>query len=161
MSKCPCGTEKNYSECCEPFILGEKKPPSAEALMRSRYSAFAKNKLDYIKNSHHKSTQKDLDMESVKAWAVNSTWLGLEILNTEKGTKEDHEGIVEFRCSFILNEKTSTHHELSTFIKENGDWFFVDGKLKNKTITRSTPKIGRNDPCACGSGKKSKKCCLR
>ena len=27
------------------------------------------------------------------------------------------------------------------------------------TMVRETPKVGRNDPCPCGSGKKYKKCC--
>ena len=41
----------------------------------------------------------------------------------------------------------------------------VDGKLSpkeggiNKTIVNESPKVGRNDPCPCGSGKKYKNCC--
>ncbi len=34
-----------------------------------------------------------------------------------------------------------------------------EGDAKPKTIKRETKKVGRNDPCSCGSGKKYKKCC--
>lgn len=159
MSLCACGTGKNYSDCCEPFIKGKKLPPTAESLMRSRYSAFAHGEMDYIYDSHHESTRGELDMESVKSWALNSKWIGLEILGTEKGSEKDTEGKVEFRCKFNFNDKEQSHHELSTFTKEKGQWYFVDGVLRNNTVRRSEPKVGRNDPCPCGSGKKAKKCC--
>lgn len=161
MSACPCGTEKNYNECCEPIIKGTKKAPTAESLMRSRYTAFAKGELDHVEKSHHSSTRAELDMESVRSWATNSEWLGLEIRETDKGLEKDTTGKVEFKCKFIFNGAEQTHHELSTFTKENGEWFFVDGVMRNNTVRRSEPKVGRNDPCSCGSGKKAKKCCLQ
>lgn len=156
---CPCGSGKTFSDCCEPYIKGAKKAPSAEALMRSRYSAFATGAMDYIYNTHHESTRGELDMEGVKSWALNSEWLGLEIRETDKGQEKDSEGKVEFKCKFNYNGQEQTHHELSSFIKEKGEWFFVDGVLRNNTVRRSAPKVGRNDPCPCGSGKKAKKCC--
>lgn len=159
MKVCPCGSEKNFDDCCGPYLKGTKIPPTAEALMRSRYTAFAVGELDYVELTHHESTKKDLDMEGVKSWASNSQWLGLEILETDKGTAKDTEGKVEFKCKFIFNEATQTHHELSTFAKVGDRWFFVDGVMRNGTLRRSEPKVGRNDPCPCGSGKKAKKCC--
>jgi SEC-C motif-containing protein len=161
MSHCPCGTNLSYEECCAPYIKGLKKAPTAESLMRSRYSAFAKGELDHVEKTHHASTRKELDMEGVKSWATQSEWLGLEIRGTEKGTEKDTTGKVEFKCKFIFNGAEQTHHELSTFEKVNGEWFFVDGVMRNNTVRRSEPKIGRNDPCSCGSGKKAKKCCLQ
>lgn len=159
MSTCPCGLEKTYKDCCEPFILGTKKAPTAEALMRSRYTAFTVNKLDYVERTHHKSTRNELDMEQVKSWAENSEWLGLEIRETEGGKEKDSNGKVEFICKFNFNGTEQVHHELSTFEKEGDEWFFVDGVMRNNTYRRSAPKVGRNDPCSCGSGKKAKKCC--
>ena len=159
MKACPCGTTKNYADCCEPFIKGTKKAPTAEALMRSRYTAFAVGELDHVERSHHVSTKKELEMESVRSWALSSEWLGLEIRETDKGQAKDTTGKVEFKCTFIFNGAEQTHHELSTFQKEGDEWFFVDGVMKNNTIVRSEPKVGRNDPCPCGSGKKAKKCC--
>jgi SEC-C motif domain protein len=159
MELCPCGSGDSFSNCCEPFINGSKNPPTAEKLMRSRYSAFHEGALDYIFNTHHKSTRDELDMEGIKTWAIESEWLGLKIHETEKGGEKDNEGKVEFSCLFNFQGKNQTHHELSTFIKEDGKWYFVDGTLKDATVRRIEPKIGRNDPCSCGSGKKYKKCC--
>jgi SEC-C motif-containing protein len=159
MSLCACGSEKNYNDCCEVYIKGTKLAPTAEALMRSRYTAFSVGEMDYIYKTHHESTRKDLDMDGVKSWAMNSEWLGLEIRETSKGLEKDSEGQVEFKCKFNFNGKDQSHHELSTFVKEKGEWFFVDGVMKNNTVRRVDPKVGRNDPCPCGSGKKAKKCC--
>jgi SEC-C motif-containing protein len=161
MSQCACGSEKEYSQCCEPYIKGSKLAPTAEALMRSRYTAFAVGEMDYISKTHHESTRKELDMEGVKSWATNSKWLGLEIRNVEQGSEKDTEGKVEFKCKFLFNDSEQTHHELSTFKKEGKEWFFVDGVMKTNTVRRDQPKIGRNDPCSCGSGKKAKKCCFQ
>ena len=161
MKECPCGSTQPYSACCEPFIKGTAKAPTAEKLMRSRYTAFAVGALDHVEKTHLPSTRKDLDMEGVRSWATNSEWLGLEIRETDKGSETDTTGQVEFKCKFIFNGAEQTHHELSTFEKVDGEWFFVDGVMRNNTIRRSEPKIGRNDPCSCGSGKKAKKCCLQ
>lgn len=159
MNTCACGSSKPYNECCEPYLLGSKLAPTAEALMRARYTAFAVGNMDFIYKSHHESTRKELDMEGVKSWASNSQWLGLEIREKSKGLESDTEGKVEFVCRFNFNDQEQSHHELSTFKKEGKEWFFVDGEKKNNTIRRESPKVGRNDPCPCGSNKKAKKCC--
>lgn len=36
---------------------------------------------------------------------------------------------------------------------------FTPGKVEQSTVKRDLPKVGRNDPCPCGSGRKYKKCC--
>jgi SEC-C motif-containing protein len=159
MANCSCGNQKEYSECCEPYIKGKSIPKTAEALMRARYSAFVHHEFDYIFKTHHKSTLTDLDREGVKTWGLESKWLGLEVIASDKGKEKDTEGTVEFRCKFILKDAEQSHHELSSFIKENGEWYFMDGVLRNNTIQRTSAKVGRNDPCPCGSGKKYKKCC--
>lgn len=160
MGQCACGSNEIYKNCCEPFITGAKKAPTAEKLMRSRYTAFAVGAMDYVEKTHHASTRSELDMEGVSTWALNSEWIGLEILETEAGKENDTKGKVEFRCQFVYNGSQQVHHELSTFEKVKDEWFFVDGVMKNNTFKRDQPKVGRNDPCPCGSGKKAKKCCL-
>jgi SEC-C motif-containing protein len=160
MTACSCGSQKEFNVCCEPYLKGKKKPATALDLMRSRYSAFVHHEFDYIFNTHHASTRNELDKDGVKSWGMESKWLGLEVISTDKGQEKDNEGTVEFKCKFILKDAEQVHHELSTFKKENGEWFFVDGALKNNTVQRASEKIGRNDPCHCGSGKKYKKCCL-
>ena len=95
-----------------------------------------------------------------KNWSKMATWHGLEILKTEKGGKDDSEGTVEFRALYSANGEFCNHHEVAQFVKVGGDWKFAEGELVGeKPIVREEPKIGRNDPCPCGSGKKYKKCC--
>ena len=160
MAACACGSKKEYSDCCQPYITGKVKPATAEALMRARYSAFVYHEFDFIFKTHHSSTSNELDQEGVRTWAMESKWIGLDIISTNKGKESDNEGTVEFRCKFVLKDEEQVHHELSTFKKENDEWFFMDGVLKNNTVQRTSEKVGRNDPCPCGSGKKHKKCCL-
>ncbi len=156
---CPCGSEKKFTQCCEPYLLKTKKAPTAEALMRSRYSAYVVQNIDYVVDTHHESTKKELVREDIEAWSEEAKWLGLKIIKTDAGTEKDEQGLVEFKCSYELDGKIQNHHEISEFVKENGTWFFREGRFITETFKRESPKIGRNDPCSCGSGKKFKKCC--
>ena len=105
MKACPCGSTKDLSECCGPYLKGTKKAPTAEALMRSRYTAFAVGELDYVEKTHLPATRKELDMEGVRSWATNSEWLGLEIRETDKGKESDTTGKVEL-SSMVLSKLT-------------------------------------------------------
>lgn len=157
---CSCGRTEEYQNCCEPYIKGDKRATTAEEMMRSRYSAFTHNEMEYIESTHHPKTAKDLDMDANRRWAKNAEWLGLEIVSVENGGEEDKKGFVEFKAKFKMKGKTTTHHEMSEFRKEAGQWKFYDAHdLAAETYVRAEPKIGRNDPCTCGSGKKYKKCC--
>ena len=133
--------------------------PTAEALMRARYSAYATANIDFIERTIHSSARADFNRESALKWAEQSKWHGLEILNVIDGKEDDGEGSVEFIATYSQNDEKIEHHELATFRKEAGTWTFVDGRMLNKPFRRDQPKIGRNDPCPCGSGKKYKKCC--
>jgi SEC-C motif-containing protein len=157
--KCPCGTGDNFKDCCFPYINGDKKAPTAETLMRSRYSAFVVFEPEYIFNTHNPKTRTETSVEDISKWSKESEWLGLEIKNTEKGESHDSTGVVEFVASYSVEGKATKHHEVSTFNFIDGSWFFTDGKIIQEAIRRTTPKIGRNEPCPCGSGKKFKKCC--
>ncbi len=156
MSKCPCNPEKDFDLCCGPFLAGEDAAPTAETLMRSRYVAYTLKDFDYLIRTCHESNrpQKE-DFEDEQE--IN--WTGLEILSTEAGGKNDHQGMVEFRASFKVSENTLGHHEKSNFVREDGEWFFLDGETVRPQQAHSV-KVGRNTPCPCGSGKKYKKCCL-
>jgi SEC-C motif-containing protein len=159
MSQCPCGSGKSFSACCEPYLTGAADAPTAEALMRSRYTAYTLNKTAYIESSHDPETRDSLDLEATGRWAGESEWLGLKILRTEAGGKKDDRGIVEFEARYRQNGEEVLHHEESIFIRRGGTWFFYDGHKPSLTVVREEPKVGRNDPCPCGSGKKYKKCC--
>lgn len=160
MSLCPCGSELEYDKCCEPFHSGDAKPETAAKLMRARYSAFVKNKVQFIADTHVPDTE-DFDLEEAKQWATSSTWKGLQIVATKQGGVNDATGVVEFKALYADDkDKDYLHHEISTFKKIDGVWFYEDGQLVGTgPLRREAPKVGRNEPCPCGSGIKFKKCC--
>ncbi len=158
MSNCPCGSDQEYSACCEPIIGGEKTAETAEQMMRARYSAHVKVDVDFIYNTTHPAHREGYDHKGTKTWAENSDWAGLQIIETTAGGADDETGEVEFIASFRDKEGKRNHHELGHFVREKGQWLFTDGDMvKPKPV--SVTKVGRNDPCTCGSGKKYKKCC--
>lgn len=126
--------------------------------MRSRYSAFTLADVDYIEKTTDPSSRSTFDRAGTLEWSKQSEWLGLKIVSTESGTEKDTKGQVEFVASYQINGERHDHHERSEFKKRDGQWYFLDGKLVQKPF-RAETKIGRNDPCTCGSGKKYKKCC--
>lgn len=131
---------------------------TAEELMRARYHAYETCDMEFIKESHNPDNTEGIDWAECEKWARESQWLGLEIISTTKGGEDDKDGIVEFKATYIENGKTIVHHERSYFVKKNGVWFYQ--KWLPITSTRiNENKVGRNDPCPCGSGKKYKKCC--
>ena len=159
MKPCPCGSGSNFSECCEPYITGQKSPPTAEALMRSRYSAYVVHAIDHIINTCLEEGKDHIDYKQTKEWSEKSKWLGLNIISTEKGGPTDTEGTVEFEASYERDGLKDLHHERANFKKVEGKWFYHEGSVTPKTVVRTGPKIGRNESCPCGSGKKYKQCC--
>jgi len=160
MEMCPCGSQKSYAECCEPIVTGKINAPTAEQLMRARYSAYAKQEIDYILNSTLEEKRKECDERAIRNWSSKSVWHKLEILSTKDGQPEHNQGLVEFIAHFTESGIRKNLHEKAVFKRVDGKWFYVDGEIqKPKPFTRSESKISRNDPCSCGSGKKYKKCC--
>lgn len=162
MGQCPCCSGKEFDQCCEPIIKAEKTAPTAEALMRARYTAYTLADIDFIRDSMHPRTRKEFQDEPTRQWAEKSKWLGLEIQETRDGGEGDEKGLVEFIARFESDGEEKEHHEMAEFEKADDTWYFVDGKpVGPQTYVRSEPKVGRNDPCPCGSGRKFKKCCGR
>lgn len=95
INSCPCGSGRSYAECCKPYITGVRLPPTAEALMRSRYSAYAEHAINYILETCTKDNKNPIDLKQTKEWSEQSRWLGLKILSVEKGAVSDTEGGVE------------------------------------------------------------------
>lgn len=152
---CPCGSGNPYQKCCEPFIIGAEIPATAEALMRSRYVAYSQQNNQYILDTWHSSTKSD---DTKPAEDPDVQWIGLKILHTEEGGPNDDRGVVEFRARCRIKGEAGGLDERSEFIKENGRWYYVDGFAISPQKTAHL-KVGRNEPCPCGSGKKYKKCC--
>ena len=159
MSLCPCGSGREFESCCKPIIDGARRAVTAEELMRARYAAYSTGAIDFIMSSHDPETRENVSEEATREWSQSAKWLGLEIRKTVEGGAKDDKGLVEFVASFEIEGKRVDHHEKALFRKNDGQWFFVDGQIVTETYVRPTPKVGRNDPCPCGSGKKYKECC--
>jgi SEC-C motif domain protein len=155
---CPCGSTLPLDRCCGPLLDGEPAA-TAEALMRSRYTAHVLRRVDYLLATHDPATRGRVDRASVERWARDSEWLGLQIMSTTRGTPNDDDGIVEFRASYRAGGVPSVHHERSRFRRHHQRWFYTDGDAVKPTPARRAAEAGRNDPCPCGSGKKYKRCC--
>lgn len=166
MSICPCRSmdqnKLTYENCCAPFVEGKKKAPTAESLMRSRYSAYVVKNIDYVDQTQIVVENETFDKEEALKWAESSEWMGLQIRKTTKGEPNDSTGTVEFVAHYKdkASETALVHHETSLFQKKDGEWKFKEGHIHGgQPVKRLEPKVGRNDPCSCGSGKKFKKCC--
>jgi len=158
MAECLCGSESDFDACCGP-IIGGVPAPTAEALMRSRFTAFANGELDHIENTHATAVRGDFNRSTVESTANAVKWISLEILDTVEGGVDDDTGVVEFAARFKKDGKILMHHERSGFHREDGKWVYVDGQINPKSKPIRVEKMGRNEPCPCGSGKKYKKCC--
>ncbi|MCP5144362.1 MAG: YchJ family protein [Gammaproteobacteria bacterium] len=157
---CPCGTGREFSECCQPLLTGTAKAVTAEQLMRARYSAFASGNVDFILASMMPAMRAEQDVDALRAWSANAKWLGLEVARTERGGADDNQGVVEFVASYELDGQPREHRERARFRRRNGLWMYEDGReITNQQPVRRESRVGRNDPCTCGSGKKYKNCC--
>ncbi|PLY03377.1 MAG: hypothetical protein C0623_01610 [Desulfuromonas sp.] len=158
MNECPCGSGAEYSACCEPIIKGKKAAETAEQLMRARYTAHVKVEIDFVSDSLHPEHRKDYDKKAARKWAEESDWHGLEIIDTVDGGPKDETGEVEFIARYRDKDGIRSYHERGRFERKKKKWYFTEGSMvKGQPLT--VTKIGRNDPCSCGSGKKFKKCC--
>ncbi len=167
---CPCGSQNNYSSCCEAIINGSILAKTSEELMRSRYTAFANNNIDYIVESTAPEKRSQYNSDTSKDWS-NVQWLGLKVVSAK-------EKVVEFVATYKFDDRTFDHHEISKFRQIGPRWYFVEGDSHvheegvhdhhhahghhhintHQPKLNTSPKPERNDPCPCGSGKKFKKC---
>lgn len=154
--ECPCHSGREFDECCGPIIAGEIIAPSPEALMRSRFTAFCRDEMDHLRDSMVEEHRAEFHAEDVRRWNKETTWLDLEIL--ESSTDGDT-GMVRFRVGFRHKGGTQNVTERGRFVRRDERWFYLDGEHETETVRNENPKVGRNDPCPCGSGKKFKKCC--
>jgi SEC-C motif-containing protein len=127
---CPCGSKKPFAFCCEPAISGRKPAATAEALMRSRYTAFAIGAVDYLVQTTAASKRSPQDAELLAEQTQITTWTGLEIIDTEAGQKDDQSGVVEFKAAFESPEGNAVLHERSRFEREAGLWVYLDGEVE-------------------------------
>jgi len=123
-ARCPCLSGNNYGDCCGPIHRGELLAPTAERLMRSRFSAFALGLPAYLLESWHPSTRPDtLELDTDLRWQL------LDILGSYRGGPFDTSGTVEFRATYRDGGLRGELHETSTFAREGRRWFYVDGAI--------------------------------
>ena len=119
--------------------------------MRSRYTAFYRGNVDYLIATRPSDKRKPDDYKELTNSINQTQWLGLTIINTQKGKKNDSTGVVEFEAVYQVTEPGQLH-ERSRFVKTGGKWFYVDGDILPGTIPK--PK----EPCWCKSGKTFRQC---
>lgn len=155
--ECPCGSNLTYAECCLPLHEGAPAPDAA-AVMRARYSAYALQVITYLETSTHPDKRDEFDSDASRQWSAAAEWLGLDIVQTQ--TVEPGVELVEFIAHYASEGNKQLHHEIARFEKQDAHWYFYEGELvAPEPYRRAEPRIGRNDPCPCGSGRKFKKCC--
>ncbi|QLF92607.1 YchJ family protein [Pseudomonas sp. ABC1] len=147
---CPCGSGDRLAECCGRYHTGHPAP-APEQLMRSRYSAYVLGLIDYLHATTLPSQQARIDLDAIRQWSQESTWLGLEVEECRLLGAQPEHAHVSFTARWHDMAGNHAHHERSTFVQRNGRWYFIDPTVPLPA--------GRNDPCPCGSGAKFKKCC--
>jgi SEC-C motif-containing protein len=120
---CPCGSGRDYAACCQPFHFGQNFPSTAEALMRSRYSAYVLQLEEYLLATWHASTRpSELDIA-----ADGTKWLGLEV--KKHAVQDESHATVEFVARYRVAGRGHRLHELSRFVREDDRWYYVDGDM--------------------------------
>ena len=120
-SRCPCQSGETYGECCSPFHAGTAVAPTAERLMRSRYSAYVVGNADYLRATWHSSTRPaTLEIDP------DIRWFALDITGRTGGGMFDSTGTVAFVASFRVSGTRGEQNENSRFVKERKQWFYVD-----------------------------------
>ncbi|MFE3739923.1 YchJ family protein [Streptomyces sp. NPDC059134] len=128
-SPCPCGADATYGACCGGFHTGSASAPTAEALMRSRYSAFAVLDTAYLLTTWDPATRPArLDLDPA------TRWQGLEILATTDGSAFHTTGTVTFRARFTDAGGPGALHEHSRFARHDGAWVYVDGTFPDQDL---------------------------
>ncbi|MBV1789079.1 YchJ family protein [Marinobacterium sp. D7] len=131
---CPCGSGRTFNACCEPALSGVTPAATAEALMRSRYSAFALGAVDYLIDTLAPEKRQPGEAELLAEQTQVTTWTGLTILDTQAGGPQDSIGVVEFEARFDSGPDHGVLHERSRFRRENGRWLYVDGDVQLKRV---------------------------
>lgn len=144
---CPCGSGDAFSHCCQPLHCQESAEITAEQLMRSRYSAYVMGNVAYLRQTWHPET---LAAAPAVGESLDTHWLGLRILDSQQQSEELAD--VEFVAFYLEGERVAQLRERSRFARVAGFWRYLDGQFL------APLKLGRNDACCCGSGRKQKKC---
>jgi SEC-C motif-containing protein len=160
MTACPCGSNQAFALCCAPYLEGRCLAPTAEALMRSRYTAYTLMNLHYLRKTDGSESRGAFSDPRALSESAQMTWLGLTVVRVIGGGETDRTGEVVYIARYRDKggEKQLTEH--AVFRKTDHAWYYA-GPLKTSPSPADTvvAKVGRNAPCPCGSGEKYKRCC--
>jgi len=155
MSLCPCRSGLPLEGCCHPYLTGEQQAHTPERLMRSRFSAFTLHDWHYILRTWHPEYRPDCSIAELAAESEETQWVSLSVLASGLDLAT-HTGWVDF-CAYYRDETgLHIHHELSSFVREQEQWFYTQGKF---LPVPDEFKLKPNMSCPCGSTIKYKKCC--
>lgn len=144
MTTCHCGLNTPYEGCCGRYLDGETPAPTPEALMRSRYTAYATNQIDYIANTMKGKPAIGFERQHVAEHNKDITWEQLTVIDAQADT-------VSFMATYTdTSGKKHCLAEISQFEQQGPQWFYIEGKML---------KPPKNGPCPCKSGLKFKRCC--
>ncbi len=120
MAECPCGSGEEYGSCCGRYIEEGVKAPTAEALMRSRYSAYVLKRAEYVVKTEMPAPSK----AEIDAAMADREFLSLQIVDRSRGGVLDRKGIVEYRAIYSDGRREATLHERARFLKKRGAWLY-------------------------------------
>ena len=126
---CPCGRSGSaskgrsravtFGECCGPLLQGKQFAVDAEALMRSRYTAYVLGDAAYLRRSWHPDTcPADLSLDA------GVQWLGLKIERHTRISPTYAE--VVFIARYRLDGRVYRLAEHSRFVLEQGRWLYCE-----------------------------------
>ncbi len=156
-SPCPCGSGQTFGQCCAPIIDQQRPAASAEQLMRSRFSAHFIGDYRHLHRTYLETSRRPFVEEDLSAGELQ--WSRLVVHTHEPGPRADT-AFVDFTAYFRDGDQEHPLHEKSEFQRIDGQWFYTKSVRTGPAPVKASPKVGRNDPCPCGSGKKHKHCCL-
>jgi SEC-C motif-containing protein len=149
---CYCGSGAHFDLCCNKYLSGESAAPSAEALMRSRFSAFCRQNADYLLATLHIDKRAKESKKALLRSFGSTEWRSLRVIRSQQGRGGQRQGEVEFAAFYVDGDSSGQLHERSRFLFEDGQWFYIDGDMLPPI------SLARNETCWCGSGRKIKKC---
>jgi SEC-C motif-containing protein len=121
-TRCPCSSGETFDACCEPYLTGSVDAPTAEKLMRSRFTAFAVGDVAYLRTSWHPDTAPaELELDP------DQRWYRLDILAADAGGLFDETGTVQFEARYKHPDGAGTMSEISRFVRVDGRWRYLDG----------------------------------
>jgi SEC-C motif-containing protein len=154
---CPCGSGRTLDACCGPVLSGKRTAATAEELMRARFTAHATRDFAFLARTY-KPTAHQPFVDSGETPTI--TWTRLVVHGHEPGRTPDI-AHVDFSAYGTEDGIEKVLHENAEFVRENGVWLYTRPLREGPPpVRKAEAKVGRNDPCPCGSGKKYKHCCL-